>query len=73
MTIRPAILGWAAIPAVVLGVNTWALRHGHHTMSHTYRCAFTAHPALVGAATAYLLAHLTGGCPPRYDLLRRIR
>ena len=69
---RPGPVGWAAVAAVVAAADGLALRTDGQTMSTAYRTAYQRHPLAIGAATAYLVAHLTGHLPKRYDPLRHI-
>jgi hypothetical protein len=57
--------------AVVAVVDAEALLRGKHkTLSCAYRDAAHAHPVVVTAATAYLVAHLYGALPLACDPLR---
>lgn len=64
------MIGWIAVAAVVAVYDAVAMRTGAETMSTVYRDAYQARPVLIGAATGYLVAHLTGYLPRRYDLFR---
>lgn len=65
--------GWLLVGVVVAGFDEWALRHGRPTMSAWHRDAFAAHPVMVSAAWAYLVAgHLTGWLPARFDVLVQV-
>lgn len=67
---RSALAGWAAVLVTVSVYDAWALSSGAETLSTGYRAAYRAHPFIVGAATAFLVGHLTGHLPARYDPLR---
>lgn len=67
------MIGWLAVAAAVASYDAWAMTGRAETMSTVYRGAYTAHPVLVGALTAYLVGHLTGHLPSRYDVLRSAR
>jgi len=66
------MIGWAVVAAAVAGYDGWAIVRGAETMSRAYRRTYGTHPVLVAAATAYLVGHLTGHLPSRYDVLRRL-
>ena len=70
---RPAVIGWISVAAVVASTDIFVIRRGACTMSRAYRDAYKSHPLIVGGATAYLIAHLTGWCPPRLDVLSNLR
>jgi len=65
------VIGWLTVAAVVTTYDLWAIRTGRNTMSACYCRADPAQRALVLAGTGYLIAHLNGWMPKRYDLLRR--
>jgi len=65
------MIGWAAVAAVVATYDTWAIKTGRRTMSACYCRADRTQRALVLGGTAYLVGHLNGWLPARYDLLRR--
>lgn len=66
-------MGWIFVAAVVIGYDGYALRTGKtSTLSSSYRSTYRKYPYLVGAGTVYLITHLTGHLPVKYDALRRI-
>ena len=58
---------WALVAAVVVGYDMWAAVTGAETLSAQFRTASVRHPALVGAATSYLVLHLWGAWPRPVD------
>lgn len=66
------MIGWAVVAFAVAAYDAVAMKTGVETMSTAYRDAYRVHPVVVGAATVYLVAHLTGYLPGRYDPLRNL-
>lgn len=66
------MIGWAVVGLVVAAYDARAITAGTATMSAVYRDAYRAHPLIVGGATAFLVSHLTGYLPARFDPLRHL-
>ena len=50
--------GWAALAALVLVWDAWAVTSGHQTMSDAYTVALARRRAPVVLGTTYIVAHL---------------
>jgi hypothetical protein len=64
--------GWLIVGVAVAAYDGLAMRRRRETMSTVYRRTYRSHPLIIGASTAYMVGHLTGHLPQRYDALRRI-
>lgn len=59
---------------MVAAYDWYAIKTGRvSTMSAAYKRTYQRHPVVTLGATVYLLSHLTGHLPQRYDALRRAR
>jgi len=62
--------GWLAVAVGVLVIDAHAPRG--RTLSHGFARYRRKRPAVVTSVVAYLLAHLYGVVPPRFDPLHRL-
>lgn len=63
---------WGIITVGVIAAEAYAKITRRPTPSQDYLDALHARPFIVGGATFYLLGHLAGLLPRRWDVLRRL-
>lgn len=61
--------GWLGIALFVAVYDAWAGATGNPTLSREFRDNSRSRPAVVGACTAFMVAHLYGLVPRRVDPL----
>lgn len=64
-----AMRGWVGIAAYVILYDSWAGLGGKKTLSAEFRDHSLDRPVLTFAVTTYLVAHLFGKWPRKYDPL----
>lgn len=66
-----ALRGWVGIAAYVIAYDSWAGWTGNKTLSAEFRDYSREQPVLMLLGTSYLVAHLFGMWPRKYDPLSR--
>lgn len=61
--------GWVGIAVYVIAYDSWAGLTGSKTLSAEFRDQSSQNPVVMSAFTLYLVAHLFGKWPRRYDPL----
>lgn len=61
--------GWIGIAVYVTAYDTWAGLSGRRTLSSEFRDHSKVRPMVMVVGTAYMVTHLFGWFPRRYDPL----
>lgn len=64
-------IGWLAVAALVSVIDIEARRHHGETMSYTHSGATNRHPLLLPVFELYLVGHLNGWVPEKWDFFKR--
>lgn len=64
--------GWLAITLWVIGYDIWAAVTKHKTLSSAYRQVAGQHPIPSTVFSCYMVAHLHGFIPQKWDPLRHL-